>query len=152
MDFSPRQVMRALQLGLDNEIKKASTMWTCFSCMTCTARCPREIDIAGIMESLRLAMMPRKANREQQKLKVFHRLFVSWIQLFGRVYEVGLAASYNLLSFRPFNKMDAIPEMLLKGKLAFFPHLAGGSKYRNIFKKVNEINSRQDLSKMNRDE
>ena len=29
-------------------------MWLCASCLTCSVRCPRGVDIAAIMEALRL--------------------------------------------------------------------------------------------------
>ena len=54
MDITPRQVMRGIQLGLRDKILDSSAIWVCVSCQTCSLRCPREIDIARIMESLRL--------------------------------------------------------------------------------------------------
>jgi len=42
MDYTPRQVIRLLQLGLVNEALSAESIWICASCETCSARCPRE--------------------------------------------------------------------------------------------------------------
>lgn len=52
MDFLPRQIMRMLQLGKE-EVLESRSIWTCSACLTCTARCPRGIDIARTMEALR---------------------------------------------------------------------------------------------------
>ncbi|MCD6099055.1 MAG: 4Fe-4S dicluster domain-containing protein [Candidatus Marinimicrobia bacterium] len=53
MDVPPHQVMRYLQLEMFDEIVKANTCWICAACITCTAKCPRGIDIAKTMEGLR---------------------------------------------------------------------------------------------------
>ena len=85
MDLTPRQVIRALQLGLEDELKRSSTMWTCLSCLTCSARCPREIDISGIMEALRLASAKDKTYPGQRRFKLFHNLFIRSFKYTGRV-------------------------------------------------------------------
>lgn len=60
MEDLPRQVMRMLQLGKDNVLESPS-IWMCTTCLTCTARCPRGIDIARVMEALRVINL-RKGN------------------------------------------------------------------------------------------
>lgn len=52
MDILPRQVMRLIQLGNEKVLADRS-IWMCTTCLTCTARCPRGIDIARVMEALR---------------------------------------------------------------------------------------------------
>ncbi|NHJ38874.1 MAG: heterodisulfide reductase [Asgard group archaeon] len=52
MDLLPNQIMHKIQLG-DNSILKSNTFWICSSCLVCSARCPKGIDIAKVMESLR---------------------------------------------------------------------------------------------------
>src|SRR3990172_4909871 len=53
MDVMPNQVMRMAQLGLGEELLGCKTIWICASCQTCTTRCPNDIDIAHLMDSLR---------------------------------------------------------------------------------------------------
>lgn len=52
MDILPRQVMRLLQFGHEQVLDNRS-IWVCTTCLTCTARCPRGIDVARVMEALR---------------------------------------------------------------------------------------------------
>lgn len=52
MDYFPRQVLRMIQVG-NAEVLNCKSLWTCCSCLICTARCPRGLDVARIMESLR---------------------------------------------------------------------------------------------------
>ncbi len=53
MDLLPRQVMRLVQLGLDEGLEVSETPWLCASCLTCSVRCPRGIDVARVMEAVR---------------------------------------------------------------------------------------------------
>ncbi len=52
MDLLPRQVLRSIQLESTSALESRS-IWTCSTCLICTARCPRGIDIARLMEALR---------------------------------------------------------------------------------------------------
>lgn len=57
MDILPNQVIRLAQLGLEKDILNANTFWLCASCVTCTSRCPKGVDIARIMEALRAIVL-----------------------------------------------------------------------------------------------
>ncbi len=54
MDLLPNQVLRLVQLGLEEDISTSKTIWLCTSCLTCSVRCPRGVDLASVMEALRL--------------------------------------------------------------------------------------------------
>jgi heterodisulfide reductase subunit C len=53
MDLLPNQMIRYVQLGLEEELMASKTIWLCASCFQCFARCPRGIDISKIMDALR---------------------------------------------------------------------------------------------------
>ncbi|MGQ9699830.1 MAG: 4Fe-4S dicluster domain-containing protein [Candidatus Bipolaricaulaceae bacterium] len=52
MDLLPNQVIRLVQLG-DESVLAAQAPWVCASCLACTVRCPKGVDVARIMEALR---------------------------------------------------------------------------------------------------
>jgi len=52
MDLLPNQVIRLVQLG-DESVLTAKAPWVCASCLACTVRCPKGVDIARVMEALR---------------------------------------------------------------------------------------------------
>lgn len=52
MDLLPSQVIRSLQLGLDDGLR-SRTIWLCASCLACAARCPNGVDLARVMEAAR---------------------------------------------------------------------------------------------------
>ncbi|MCD6162258.1 MAG: 4Fe-4S dicluster domain-containing protein [candidate division Zixibacteria bacterium] len=50
----PRQVMIMIQYGQAEALNQSNMPWICASCHSCVVRCPRGIDIAKVMEALRL--------------------------------------------------------------------------------------------------
>lgn len=62
MDILPNQVMRFIQLGLEDDILDSRTFWLCASCLTCTARCPKGVDLSRVMEALRLLILRKNKN------------------------------------------------------------------------------------------
>ncbi len=62
MDMLPNQVIRLLQLGLEDSLD-SQAIWTCAACLTCVTRCPKGIDLPRIMEALRLIQMQRSGAR-----------------------------------------------------------------------------------------
>lgn len=62
MDILPHQIIRLLQCGQLEKVAKSQTIWNCASCFTCAARCPREIDLAKLMEAVRLTVIRRSGN------------------------------------------------------------------------------------------
>jgi len=57
MDLMPNQILRLLQLGEYEQVLKSRTIWQCASCLTCAARCPKEVDPARVMDALRTILM-----------------------------------------------------------------------------------------------
>ena len=63
MDILPNQVIRLIQLGLEEDLANSKTVWLCASCLTCTARCPRGVDLSKVMEAVRLLTLRKSKNR-----------------------------------------------------------------------------------------
>ena len=53
MDWTPNQIIRMIQLGLEKRVLSSSTIWLCASCETCSTRCPNEVDLPAIMDVLK---------------------------------------------------------------------------------------------------
>ena len=114
----PAQIMRAVQLGQLEMIFADRFIWLCTGCETCTTRCPQGIDIAAIMDELKI--MARQQGRvpadtpSAAMLKLNYDSFVRW----GRMWEVELIARDVLK--RPSSAKAWFtlgPKMLLKGKI-----------------------------------
>jgi heterodisulfide reductase subunit C len=53
MDILPNQIIRMAQMGMQKQLLASKTIWVCVSCLTCNSRCPKNIHIAEVIESLR---------------------------------------------------------------------------------------------------
>ena len=53
MDAPPSQVIRFKQLGMKDDVLKATGPWFCAACLVCQTRCPRGVDIPRLMEAVR---------------------------------------------------------------------------------------------------
>lgn len=62
MDLLPNQILRLIQLGQFDDVLNSKTIWLCASCFTCTARCPKGVDLAKVMEALRLLLLRKSTN------------------------------------------------------------------------------------------
>jgi len=60
MDILPHQLLRFLQLGLTEALFSCNTIWLCASCFTCAGRCPRGIDLPGVVEALRVSLLRKR--------------------------------------------------------------------------------------------
>ncbi|HEY9246859.1 MAG TPA: 4Fe-4S dicluster domain-containing protein, partial [Candidatus Methanoperedens sp.] len=84
MDYTPRQLVRMIQLGLKQEVLNSNTIWICLSCFSCTVRCPRGIHIAELMEALKpLAIEYGVSNKYAR----FDQVFSDVIRKKGRSSE-----------------------------------------------------------------
>lgn len=59
MNVLPSQIIRLVQLGLEDEVLQSETIWYCASCLTCVARCPKGVDLAKVMEAIRKIALDR---------------------------------------------------------------------------------------------
>jgi heterodisulfide reductase subunit C len=138
-EFSSSQVMRMIHLGLEDELLRSRAIWLCASCETCTARCPMGIDIAGVMDALRILAVERGAARGGRHGTAFHRSFLASVRRHGRVYELGMMTAYKLRTGSIFADADKAPKMIAKGKLPLLPHRSGSAKeVRQVFQRAAE--------------
>jgi Fe-S oxidoreductase len=117
-DLHPAQIMRAVQLGLLDDVLHSKFIWLCTGCETCTTRCPQDIDIAAIMDELRMIARENRRVRKDAPFAAILDLNFKSIKRWGRLWEVELIA-LDLLR-RPKGALDYVtlgPRMMLKGKI-----------------------------------
>ena len=137
MDYLPAQIIRMVNLGLRDEVLKSRTIWVCASCETCTTRCPNDIDIAHVMDTLReISLRSGKAETEGN-MRRFHEAFLSAIKTWGRVHELQMIGTYKLKTRRFMEDSDLGMEMFKRGKIKLIPEPIKGRKaVRKLFKKT----------------
>lgn len=62
MDLAPDEVIRYIVLDRV-EVLNSKTIWLCASCYTCAERCPRDINITKIMETLRQIILRKNIDQ-----------------------------------------------------------------------------------------
>jgi heterodisulfide reductase subunit C len=133
MDLGPRQIMRYIQMGLKKEVMESTTVWLCVSCETCSSRCPAKIDIAKVMESLRILATVEGTVPAEKRVNLFHREFLNAVERYGRAHEFSLSAAY-VMKTRDFSGMGLARTMFSKGKLVIMPpSVSGASEVKRIF-------------------
>ena len=136
MDVMPNQVMRMIQLGLVEELLRCRTVWICASCQTCTARCPNDIDIAHVMDTLRQMGYEQGVPSAEENIVKFHEAFLASLRCHGRVFELGMVGRYKLASRDFFGGAKIGMEMIKKGKLKFLPEgIRDKAEIREMFDK-----------------
>jgi heterodisulfide reductase subunit C2 len=142
-DYPVNQIMRLVQLGQKDIVLGSRSVWLCAGCQGCTTRCPCNIDVAHVMEVLRI-MSRREGMVSEQDVQVFYDEFLRSVKAFGRVFETGLLPVYGLLSKKPFTDMDLAPVVLRKGKLTFLPHrMAKRGEVTGIFKRFEALRRKE---------
>ena len=137
MDIPPHRIMRLLQLGQEEEILNCQAIWLCVSAWLCTARCPKDIDVGSVMDTLRHIAVERGiVNEEATDILTFHKTFLKSIRSHGRLYEVGLVGRYKMETGHLFQDLMLAPVMFFKGKLRLKPHrIKGRKEIKRIFAK-----------------
>jgi heterodisulfide reductase subunit C len=138
MDLSPNQVMRLVQVGDEaatDELLRSGAIWACAGCLTCTARCPKELDPAAVMDVLReMAYERGTVPAARKRILAFHRAFLKVVEKTGRMSEVPLTARYKLGSGDLASDLGLGPRMLVRGKLPLLPkRIRGRREVKRMF-------------------
>jgi heterodisulfide reductase subunit B len=78
------------------------------------------VDIAGVMDALRMEARSRGLPPAIPEVDRFARLFMADVRIMGRLHEVGVMAGLNIANRKLFKDMDLAVEMLKHKKLHIF--------------------------------
>jgi heterodisulfide reductase subunit C len=128
MDIFPNQVLRHIQYDHRDKVLSSKTIWICASCYTCSVRCPNNIDIAKIMDTLRGLAIRYDVKPGEKDIPLFHSLFLNTIKSRGRMHELSLLLQLKLKTREFFKDAGLGLKMYRKGKIKLFPSKFGGGK------------------------
>lgn len=138
MDTPPHLLMRYVQLDMKEKALSSSTFWGCGACVTCSFRCPREIDVLRVINTVRSIAIEEKVlsrNKELKDIRIFDEIFLNNIIENERVNEFLLGVNFNLKSLKIFKDISLLPVLFKKDKLTVHEKAAT----KNIKKLVNEL-------------
>ena len=143
MDLTPNKIMHLVQLGLVEEAIKSKSIWLCATCSTCSVRCPKGLDIAHEMESLRI-LAKHKGIVQEKNIDKFHHVFLNSVKQNGRVYEVGLILGRNFTTGKIFRDATYGLPYLTKGKITILPdHVKNKKEIVQIFDRAEQVFKRE---------
>lgn len=143
-DVHPAQMIRAVQLGDEEMSLDSRLIWLCTGCETCTTRCPVGVDVASVVEELRiLARYDGRVRRDMpfaRMLELNYRSFRRW----GRLYEIELVV-LDIIG-RPRAALDAMRlglRMLAKGRVRPLPAIGDRAQMRRMSQTAEDIEARR---------
>lgn len=146
MDYKPSQLMHAIRLGMDDLVVNSKTMWLCASCETCTTRCPQEVDVAKVMDAVKITAMRRGIKPTIPEVASFYKAAMSNIRICGRMFEVGMIVALKLRTLDFFKDMGLGMKMFKKGKLKLMPSFTGARRTWKIFHRVKSIEKKNQTA------
>jgi heterodisulfide reductase subunit C2 len=149
MDLLPDRVIRLALLGQTEMLLGCRTIWVCASCVTCTTRCPNDIDIAGVMDWLKEEALRQGKAIDQPEVAAGHRFFLDSLRRAGgRLPEMALMRRFTLFTLLKNWRQPQIKEILDNARLgwALFkrgrlrlvgpPTLKGRAEINKIFQRT----------------
>jgi heterodisulfide reductase subunit C len=114
MDYTPRQLVRMVQLGLKQEVLNSNTIWICTTCFSCSVRCPRGIRPTELMETLRPIAIAEGVKNKNAR---FDSIFSDVVKKNGRASEFLLISKYSLKEPEMIKQVPFGLGLFAKGKL-----------------------------------
>ena len=141
MDYKPAQVLRLVQFGQKEAIFSSSAIWLCVGCKTCGTRCPNQIHLAAVFDTLRY-MALEGGYKSEPAIYALHRSFLDSIRLWGRLHELSMLLEYKLRSRDPFSDVAMGIGLIRKGKLSFLPErIQGLAQVRGLYETATDRSS-----------
>ena len=141
-DFPVNQIMHLIQMGMRDAALSSRAIWLCATCETCTTRCPCEIDVAHIMDSLRAtALREGKRNGEgyQDLLRILPVVHEKPRPHFRGGHPDALQPRFGA----PFHGRGPRSQVMKKGLIHFLPkNIKGREEVARIFRKFAEKRAR----------
>lgn len=138
-DYMPNQLMRMLQVGLVDKVLDSTAIQLCVQCLTCTGRCPRNIDVAGIFEDLKTIAVAQE-RKVPEHVKTFNKVFMDAVALFGRLPEFYDMARFYVGTMNPkmaLGNVGLMIPVLTRRKMPLLPRRAeGAAEVGRIYKKA----------------
>lgn len=136
MEFTPRKIVRWLAMGEIEKILKSKAIWVCSTCQTCVSRCPFEVDIPRIIDLLKEYAQRNKLTNVERPTRLFHDVFLSNIQSYGRIHEGSFIGKWKILSGKLFSDLGLGFKMAKARKLSLIPEKINNIKQlKDFFKK-----------------
>jgi heterodisulfide reductase subunit C len=114
MDYTPREIVRMVQLGLKKEVLSSNAIWICTTCFSCSVRCPRGIHPTELMETLKPMAIAEGIKNKNTR---FEDVFSEVVRKNGRASEFLLVSKYSFLEPGVIKQALFGLSLIFKGKM-----------------------------------
>jgi heterodisulfide reductase subunit C2 len=134
MEYKPNSVIRLIQYGLREQVLKSHAVWLCVSCMNCGVRCPNEVDMSSVMDTLReMSIEAGYALEAEKRVVMLHQEFVRSVKLWGRLHEATFFMAYMARSLDILGNIPSAIALLRKRKIRILPRrIRGVAELANV--------------------
>jgi len=137
MDYPPSQIMRMVQLGQEDILLTSSAIWFCLTCNTCSIRCPNDIDIALVIDTLRERALQKGILPAYERVPLFHQYFLDSVKKRGRTFEGEFLALYQLKTGQILGSVGLGIRMFLKGRMGLIPEsVENKAAFQEIYRRI----------------
>lgn len=138
MEKKPNGILRLIQYGEKEVVLSHKDIWHCVSCKKCAVRCPNDIDMSVVFDTLReLSLEHGLAYESERKIPIIHEEFVRTLELFGRVHEAFFFVMYMARSLDLFSNLPSGLKLFSRWKLPILPSRNRDIvEIRNMYKKI----------------
>lgn len=148
MDHTPRALFALINAEMVELVLKSNTPWFCVSCYYCMTRCPQDVHITDLMYTLKRFAIHSGFSKQSTASAVpgFSETFISYVENYGRSFELGLATIY-LLTHHPLGIVKMVPMglgMMIKGRMNLVPqHIKGIEQLKAILRAAKELEAEE---------
>ena len=135
MDYKPNSIIRLIQYGMKEKVLKSHAIWLCVSCMTCGVRCPNDIDMSSVFDTLReMSREENYAYESEKRVVQLHEEFLRSIRMWVRLSELTFYMGYMIRSLDIAGNIPSAVTLLSKGKIPIIPtQIHGIEEYWDMF-------------------
>jgi heterodisulfide reductase subunit C2 len=110
MEHTPRALFAMIKAEMKEQVLRSNTPWYCVSCYYCMVRCPQSVHITDIMYTIKRMSIQEGLYRQSTASDApgFSQDFIFFVENFGRSFELGIAAIYNL-RYHPLDMPKMVP-------------------------------------------
>lgn len=122
MEKKPNGIIRLIQYGEKEKVLSHQDIWYCVTCKKCGVRCPNDIDMSVVFDTLReISMEYGLAYRAEARIPILHEEFVRTLKMFGRLHEAIFFVMYMARSLDLFSNLPSGLMLFKRLKLPIFP-------------------------------
>ena len=114
----PRLLIAQVLSGMKQSALSNPMWWYCVSCGSCVTRCPVEINGYEVATVLCEIAQEEGVPPSEPEIHLLEELFLKSVKKYGRLKELRMVATFNLLTRQPFKDMGKALQLMRKGAIS----------------------------------